>query len=147
MPVFRTVSPAGLAKAIKESNGRYALNNTGSTLSQFTVVAWSNGGSMIPASAVGLATDELAGVLLTSVANGQYGLAMHSGKLPGAVASLGAFPGQAVFLDEVPGKMTLDTSGFQPTSAIIRIGFAEPADNTPGSAVDLTLSIEVISQP
>lgn len=147
MPVFKTVSPAALDAALKEVSGRYALNNTGSTIAAFAPVSWYTDGSLELASATNVTADTFAGLMSVATPTASYGIVLHGGRLPGAAVGLGAVPGQPVFLSETAGQLTLSTTGFQSGSAIIRVGFAEPADHATGTATDLTIDIALISQP
>lgn len=146
MPVFKTVSPSGQAKAILESNGKYAKNTTGSTLTAGTVCSWNASGELQRAEADGLTANTFAGVVYQNILDGAFGLVVRSGKLPGVIASLNANAGQPVFLSETPGLLTLDTSVFAPGDAISRIGYAEPHDNATGLGTDLFIEFELVAE-
>jgi len=146
MATYATVSPTGVATAILQANSKKALNNSGSSLPQFSVCSWTNTSTLEPASALNMQPDKFAGIAVAAIPNGQYGLVQRNGKLPGAITSLNAVAGQPVFLDETAGQMTLDTSGFQETSTILKLGYAEPPDGQTGLATDLFIEIEYISE-
>lgn len=144
MPVFKTVSPAGLASAILAASGKFCLNSSGATLAAFRVVAWTPSGSLILADPTSPPIN-VPGILYAATANGSYGLVLHDGKVPGAAVGLGASAGQPIFLSETPGMLTLNTSSFNPNSAIIQVGFAAPADNTTTPITDILLDLVQIS--
>lgn len=146
MPVFKTVSPAGLQKKILESNGKYAKNTSGATIPANAVCSWKTAGELQLAEADGLTANTFAGVAYQAIPDGAFGLVVRSGKLPGALTSLSPTAGQPVFLSATPGLLTLDTSTFPPGDAILRIGFAEPPDNTVGAGVDLLIEFELVAE-
>jgi hypothetical protein len=148
MPVFRTVSPAALDARLREMLGRTAVNNTGVTILGGRVCAWLDNNTVGLASATATVTSDIAGVTTEDVPNGTEGYFQKTGRIAGVLAGLGAVAGQPVFLSETPGLLTL-TAPTPYTSAVIRIGYAEPSDgvSTPGEAADLQLMIEAISEP
>ena len=146
MAVYKTVSTGGLNAAIQLANSKQALNDSGATLTQFTVCAWTDPSTLEMASAITMEPDMFAGICVADILTGQYGLVQRNGKLPGAVANLNAIAGQPVFLDETYGLMTLDTSGFADDSTILKLGYAEPPDGATGLATDLFIEIDYISE-
>jgi hypothetical protein len=143
MPVFKSVSPAGQAKAILESNGKFAENLTGATLVAGTVCAWTTGGTLEAGEADNISANTFAGVVYEDIANGSFGLVVRSGKLPGVLAGLSAVAGQPVFLSATPGQLTLTSP--PDGDAVARIGYAEPTDHVTGLGTDLFIEFELIS--
>ena len=144
MAVTATVTPAGLAKAILESNGRYAVNSTGSTIVLGAVTAWTTTGFLELGEADAMTGDTFAGVAYQDIPDATAGLVVRFGKIPGVLAGLSPIAGQPVYLSTTPGQMTLDISGLDPIDAISRIGFAAPPDGGSGTAVDLVVDYQLI---
>ena len=69
--------------------------------------------------------------------------------LPGMLAGKGFAPGDEIYSDNVPGGMVNDISTLNvQTDAVLRLGIADCASGAASAvAVDLILSMEVISQP
>jgi hypothetical protein len=146
MPVFRSVTKAGLDVRLGDEFGRQAKNQTGQPIAAFRVCAWEDDNSIVLASAVGANTSDIAGVTTAAIPNLQKGLVQRIGRVKNALAGLGAIAGQSIFLSETPGELTL----IAPTvinSSIIRVGTAEPSDDSLiTEAADLLLNIDIISE-
>lgn len=143
MPVFKTVTPAGLEKRLSKVEGKYGKNNSLATITKFTACSWGSTGALQKASSLldGYAT--IAGITQDDILPGAQGVVRYSGVVIGALVGMGAQPNQEVFLSTIPGQMTLTPP--PPESGIIRIGFAQPAEGvTDGSATDLLVEFEII---
>jgi hypothetical protein len=145
MAFTKSVTPSGQALAILQSNGKYALNPTLSTMPAGTVCSWHPGGVLQLANAADMTADTFAGVVFQDILPGQFGLVLRRGKAPGVIAGLVPTAGQPIFLSLTPGQLTLDTSSFSESDAIVRIGYAEPPDNAVGVATDLLIEFELIA--
>jgi Uncharacterized conserved protein (DUF2190) len=131
--------------SILQSNGKQALNSTGSTIPAGSVCSWTNTSTLQLAEADNLTADTFAGVAYQDIPDGTYGLVVRCGKLPGVVAGLAPVAGQPVFLSTTAGVMTLNTSAYPSGDAVSRIGFAEPPDGAAGLATDLFIEFELVS--
>jgi hypothetical protein len=74
---------------------------------------------------------------------------LNSANAPGALTGLGFTSGENVFLSKTPGALTNNAGDFDPnTDTIMRVGVADCASNTTGSAAtDLIMTVEVYSSP
>ena len=146
MAVYKTVSPAQLAASISEAATKTVVNNSGSAIPANSVLAWQPDGSVAPGSAnsmSGLA--DFAGISTALIPSGQSGAVIKQGNVPGIMTGSGAIPGQEVYLSETAGLLTL-TPPTSPNSTILRMGRAEPPSGSSGSATDLYLQLEIVSE-
>lgn len=125
---------------------KIVYNNTGSTIPANASVSWLDDGSVsLSDSNIGSLSD-WAGITKTAIPTGSYGTVYKGGNVPFACIGLGATPGQKIYLGEIPGTLQL-TAPAGLTDNVLIIGRAEPPDNVwTGSADDLFIELQIISE-
>lgn len=119
------------------------FNGTVSPIPAYKAVAWYSDSSIVLADSTVSSLNQLAGVTTQTIPSASYGPVMRTDVVHGALTGLGAYPGQPIFLGTGGDLVSSPVAG---NAAVIRIGFAEPPAQTTGSAVDLRLDMEIISQ-
>lgn len=142
-PVYRSVSPTGLQKALQEDKSKLVKNMTGTELSPYRVVAWTNTGTVELASALDVSITDIAGITNETIANTTFGKITQGGTIPDILVGMNAVPGQIVYLSAVPGELTL-TPPTTPGSTVIKVGKAEPPSGGTGLALDLLIELELL---
>jgi len=111
------------------------------------ILAWQDNGTVTYGNASVHSVSDIAGLSLEDIEMDVFGQMQKTGYIPGALAGMGALPGAPVFLSSVDGMMSL-TPPTGATDSIIKIGRAEPPSGVAsGSADDLHMEIEYISEP
>lgn len=117
-------------------------NGTLYTIPAGKPIAWQDDGTVELADASDTSFQDFAGITVEDILPGSFGLAIGFGQVPGAAASLGATAGQAVYLGANPGELSLSMP-IGVDVKIVKVGTAEPADGTSGSATSLWVSPEL----
>jgi hypothetical protein len=134
-----TASAVSLRKLVK--------NMSGALIPAFSCLTWTSMGTVELADANIASKTLFAGINEADIPDGAYGFAIKEGNVAGALATLGASPGDIVYMGEEPGELTL-TAPLGITDAIFKIGRAEPPDGlAQPQAIDLYLEPEIISSP
>jgi hypothetical protein len=111
------------------------------------ILAWKDDGTVAYGNASVHSVSDIAGLSLEDIEMDVFGQMQKTGYIPGALTGMGALPGAPVFLSSVDGMMSL-TPPTGATDSIIKIGRAEPPSGVAsGSADDLHMEIEYISEP
>ena len=128
-----------LQKLVK--NGYAGVIPAGSAL------AWQDDGTVTLADANVATLSDFAGIAASAINLNDFGYVIKSGNIASALASLGAIPGQTVYLGETAGSLTL-TPPTGLTDTIFKVGRAEPPNGAAqANAVDLYLEPEIIAEP
>lgn len=146
MPVFKSVSPAGLARKLLKERSVNGRNSMGSEIPALKALVWNGGAQLELGSCSTFTSKKFAGVSWKAIPAGEYGDAVYQGRVPGALAHLTPVAGQSVFLGVTPGELSLEVPD-ESINAIIKIGQAAPAEGTTGPCHDLIIEFEVISVP
>lgn len=137
--------PAPNELDVSVKNGREVakkvINGSLTTIAAGKPISWKDDGTVELANASDTSLQDFAGVTLESIVAGASGLAIGLGQVPGAASSLGANPGDTVYLGTTPGELTLSMP-IGVNVKIIKVGTAEPADGSSGSATSLWVSPE-----
>lgn len=130
-----------------ENFQKLVYNDTGVTIPANAATSWLDDGSVDLADPGVMALEDFAGVTVSAIPAGQYGAVYKGGNCPNVLSTLGALPGQKVYLGVTPGSLTL-TSPNPLSYAVVQVGIAEPPTGfkTP-NAVDLFMDLELISEP
>lgn len=145
------ISPGIVQVAINTSSAvslrKLVKNDTGTTIPAFSCLTWKSDGTVELADA-NIASKALwAGINESAIADGAYGFAIKEGNIANALSTLGASPGDVIYMGENPGELTL-TPPIGITDTIFKIGKAEPPDGiAQPNAIDLYLEPEIISSP
>lgn len=140
MTVYKTVTPPMVERALLEERSIVGANSNAFMFPKWRVSAWKPDGSMALADATNPAFQKIAGVSYENIPANGRGLFVHDGVLKGALAGLGAAPGDTIYLAIPAGQMT-KTIPVGDGVAVIQIGFAvENADT--GLVHDLRIEIQ-----
>lgn len=124
--------------------GKLCRNDTGVTIVAGRAVAWLDDGTIALADADVVSLSDIVGVTAEDILDGEFGIVIKAGCVPGALAGLGALPGAQVFLSGTPGEFTLTV----PVVDGVRMGNAEPPDGVAtATAEDLYLRPEFVPAP
>jgi hypothetical protein len=121
-------------------------NTTGNPIAPFRVVAWLDDGTVQLADANILALADFCGITLSTINDAEFGLVAKLGNIAGALAGLGAKPGQLVYMSETPGLISLTPPpGINDIPLIL--GRAEPPNGVAtGTADDLWLQPSYLAE-
>lgn len=144
-----TTSPIGSTSSA-DYLVKYKRNSSGSFIPAYRRVALMPDGSVALADSDNPSLMKDIGMSIEGINDGVYGrIILNGANAAGALTGLGFLSGQNIFLGKTPGTLVNSTSGFDPnTDTIMRVGVADCATNTVGSAAtDLIMTIEVYSSP
>ena len=134
-------------RAIDRFLQKKVKNGLGSEIPKYSVLAWQDDGTVTFADASVHSVSDFAGISLEVIPIGAFGLVQKTGYIPGALQSLGALPGNYIYLSTSPGQMTLNPEDSE-SDTILKLGKAEPPSGIASpNAIDLHMEIEVISEP
>lgn len=124
-------------------------NVTGSTIAINTPIAKLPDGSIAPADADGVGTQEVIGVAIEAILDTNFGLVHLIGpNVAGVLTSLGFAPGDEVYLSDTAGYTNTPATLDAETESVVKLGVADCASNIMSAvATDLIFAAEVITQP
>ncbi len=147
MTVYKNVTPSQLAQAVSVSQGgKRVLNNTGFTIQAGKPLSWEEDGSITLASALTTTLSDFAGISSGTIPNGTYGTSTKVGTAMGVIAELNAEAGEVIYLGIEPGTYSKSApTDLDEGAVILKLGRAEPADQTITPIVDLFIEVEEIA--
>lgn len=143
------VNPVG-ATSSADYLVKYKKNMTGGTIPAYKRVALKTDGTIVLADSDNPTAMLDIGMSLDAIDHNTFGRVLLNGaSAPGALTGLGFSVGDSIFLSKTPGALINSAAGFDPnTDTIMRVGIADCASNTEGTAAtDLIMTVEVYSSP
>lgn len=143
---YTQVTTQTLDKTIDNALNKWVKNGYSIDIPPFHVVAWQDNGTVLQAYTGLSSLADFAGISVMIIPGWGFGKVAKAGNIPGALVGMGATPGQVVYMGVAAGTLSL-TPPSDYNSTIFKVGRAEPANySTDGSAIDLFLEPEIISE-
>jgi len=149
---YNYATKSELDRAVLEGRSYSGLNSNPYLFPKFRMGAWLPDGSITLADCTNPALQKLAGVSYQNISSGSRGIFVQTGSIEGAIASLGAAPGDLIYLGIPAGTFTkIDPTAPGVTSIVVgqamtnpdtglvtdlRIGFAGEALDSGPSGLD-----------